>query len=93
MSCKATITLESDSPREAAELLRRVLGRSPVTVTQNFGSHCGEHVIDDRDLDENLVETLDDLLASDGDVASERDQKRNIADSAIEECIAQIRAL
>lgn len=25
MSCKATITLESDSPREAAELLRRVL--------------------------------------------------------------------
>ncbi len=36
---------------------------------------------------------LDYLLASDGDVASERDQKRAIADSAIEECIAQIRAL
>lgn len=62
MPCKATIVLESDTPREAAELLRRVLGRSPVTVTQNFGSHCGEHVIDDRDLDENLVETLDDSV-------------------------------
>lgn len=36
---------------------------------------------------------LDYLLASDGDVASERDQKRNAADSAIEECVAQIRAL
>lgn len=36
---------------------------------------------------------LDYLLASDGDVASGRDQKRNIADSAIEECVAQIRAL
>lgn len=36
---------------------------------------------------------LDYLLASDGDVASERDQKRNVADSAIEECVAQIRAL
>lgn len=60
MTCKATIVLESDTAREAAELVRRVLGRSPVTVTQNFGSHCGEHVIDDRDLDENLVETLED---------------------------------
>ena len=36
---------------------------------------------------------LDYLLASDGDVASGRDQKRNIADNAIEECVAQIRAL
>ena len=60
MTCKATIVLESGNPREAAELLRRVLGRSPVTVTQNFGSRCGDHVIDDEDLDDNLVETLDD---------------------------------
>lgn len=36
---------------------------------------------------------LDYLLASDGDVASGRDQKRSIADNAIEECVAQIQAL
>lgn len=36
---------------------------------------------------------LDYLLASDVDVATKREQKRNIADSAIEECVAQIRAL
>lgn len=36
---------------------------------------------------------LDYLLASDGDVATKLDQKHNIADNAIEECVAQIRAL
>lgn len=36
---------------------------------------------------------LDYLLVSDGDVASERDQKRNAADIAMSDCIEKLRAL
>lgn len=59
MSCKATIILESDTPREAADLIRSVLGRSPINVTNNFGGHGALRL--DK-VDESLPDHLDDAV-------------------------------
>lgn len=60
MSCKATIVLESDTAREAADMIRIVLGRSPINVTQNFGGHA---TLDLEKVDEGLPEHLDDAVS------------------------------
>lgn len=61
MPCKATIVLESDTPREAADMIRIVLGRSPISVTQNFGGHA---VLDLEKVDECLPNHLDDAVVT-----------------------------
>ena len=87
-----------------AEMRRKGITQAQVAKSlgmseNNFCLKCNERIpmtvdeakaIRDRFMPEFR---LDYLIASDGDVESDRDQKRNIADSAIEECVAQIRAL
>lgn len=67
MACKVTIVLEADEPKEAASLTRKILGRSPIRMNNNWGrQHYG--IVDDDGVDEDMASNLDDAIPA-GDKA------------------------